>query len=158
MVCYSAYKASIATVQWKRIFLINIVYVTVLDVVDLFVRIDIVPLQILWMLAVVIVIFSVFPYVIKTVKSDFANIFQSIVDDTINAIQYPHLNLIPIIVFPDKVEIKERINSKVIYSVNLLETIEKYMVKTLTNQEKDAIYLKLVNLNMDMFTSTRLMR
>jgi len=72
--------------------------------------------------------------------------------------EYPHLNLIPIIVFPDKVEIKEKTNSKVIYSVNLLETIEKYMVKTLTNQEKDAIYLNLVNLNMNMFTSTRLMR
>ena len=38
-------------------------------------------------------------------------------------------------------------NSKVIYSVNLLKTIREYTVESLTDLQKEAIYSKLITLN-----------
>jgi len=58
-----------------------------------------------------------------------------------NLQEYQELNFIPIIVFSVKT------NSKVIYSVNLLKTIREYMTERLTDQQKEAIYSKLITLN-----------
>ncbi|ODA39988.1 nuclease-related domain-containing protein [Desulfosporosinus sp. BG] len=72
--------------------------------------------------------------------------------------EYQLINIIPIIVFPDNVAIKEKTNTKVVHSVNLLKTIKEYTVETITNQEKHSIYSKLVNLNTEMFVNGRLIK
>jgi len=64
-----------------------------------------------------------------------------------NLQEYKELNFIPIIVFSINADLKVKTNSKVIYSVNLLKTIREYMAESLSDQQKEAIYLKLLELN-----------
>jgi hypothetical protein len=64
-----------------------------------------------------------------------------------NLPEYKELNFIPIVVFSINADLKVKTNSKVIYSVNLLKTIREYMVESLTDQQKEAIYSKLITLN-----------
>ena len=64
-----------------------------------------------------------------------------------NLQDYKELNFIPIVVFSINAELKVKTDSKVIYSVNLLKTIREYTVESLTDQQKEAIYLKLLELN-----------
>ena len=64
-----------------------------------------------------------------------------------NLQEYQEMNYIPIIVFSINAELKVKTNSKVIYSINLLNTIREHTVETLTDQQKETIYTKLVNLN-----------
>ena len=61
--------------------------------------------------------------------------------------QKEELNFIPIIVFSINADLKVKTTSKVIYSVNLLKTIREYMAESLTDQQKEAIYSKLMGLN-----------
>jgi hypothetical protein len=60
---------------------------------------------------------------------------------------YKELNFIPIVVFSINADLKVKTNSKVIYSVNLLKTIREYTVESLTDLQKEAIYSKLITLN-----------
>ena len=64
-----------------------------------------------------------------------------------NLQDYKELNYIPIVVFSINAELKVKTDSKVIYSINLLKTIREYRVETLTDQQKEAIYSKLIGLN-----------
>jgi len=64
-----------------------------------------------------------------------------------NLPEYQEINFIPIIVFSINAELKVKTATKVIYSVNLLKTIREHTVETLTDQQKEAIYSKLVRLN-----------
>ncbi|WP_425803601.1 NERD domain-containing protein [Desulfitobacterium sp. Sab5] len=64
-----------------------------------------------------------------------------------NLNEYPDVNFIPIIVFSVGADLKVNTQTKVIYSVNLLKTIREYAVETLRNEQKEAIYAKLQNLN-----------
>jgi len=64
-----------------------------------------------------------------------------------NLQDYNDLNYIPIVVFSIDAELKVKTDSKVIYSVNLLKTIRDYKAESQTDQQKEAIYSKLIGLN-----------
>ncbi|MHB8076695.1 NERD domain-containing protein [Desulfosporosinus fructosivorans] len=64
-----------------------------------------------------------------------------------NLQEYQELSYISIIVFSINADLKVKTNSKVIYSVNLLKIIREYVVESLTDQQKEAIYSKLIKLN-----------
>jgi len=64
-----------------------------------------------------------------------------------NLQEYKELNFIPLVVFSINAELKVKTESKVIYSVNLLKTIRSYTVESLTDEQKEAIYSKLIGLN-----------
>jgi len=54
---------------------------------------------------------------------------------------------VPIIVFSIDADLKVKTNTKVIYSVKLLKTIKEFTVETITDQQKEEIYSKLLVLN-----------
>lgn len=61
--------------------------------------------------------------------------------------EFQEINFIPIIVFSVDSDLKVKTKTDVIYSVNLLKTIRRYNIETVTNDQKEAIYSKLVSLN-----------
>jgi len=64
-----------------------------------------------------------------------------------NLQEYQEINFIPIIVFSVDCDLKVKTNADVIYSVKLLKTIKKYNIETITNDQKEAIFSRLVSLN-----------
>ncbi len=56
---------------------------------------------------------------------------------------------ISIVTFTTKTDLKVKTSSEVVYTMNLKKTIEKYKTKVLSNEDKDIIYNKLLNLNID---------
>ncbi|ODA41596.1 NERD domain-containing protein [Desulfosporosinus sp. BG] len=64
-----------------------------------------------------------------------------------NLQEYPELNYVPIIVFSVDADLKVKTNTKVIYSVKLLKTIKEFTTETITEQQKEEIYSKLLALN-----------
>jgi len=64
-----------------------------------------------------------------------------------NLQEYQELNYVPIIVFSIDADLKVKTNTKVIYSVELLKTIKGFTAETITDQQKEEIYSKLLDLN-----------
>lgn len=64
-----------------------------------------------------------------------------------NLQEYGDLNYIPIIVFSTSADLKVKSTADVIYSVKLLKTIRKYSQETITDEQKEAVYSKLMSLN-----------
>ncbi|MBC2724269.1 NERD domain-containing protein [Desulfosporosinus sp.] len=64
-----------------------------------------------------------------------------------NLQEYQELNYVPIIVFSIDADLKVKTNTKVIYSVELLKTIKGFTAETITDQQKEEIYSKLLALN-----------
>jgi hypothetical protein len=61
--------------------------------------------------------------------------------------EYPDIKYITIIVFPIKAELKIKTKTDVIYTVKLIKTIRKYKEDNLSGSEKEAIFNKLLELN-----------
>ncbi len=64
-----------------------------------------------------------------------------------NLQEYPELNYVPIIVFSINADLKIKTNTRVIYTVKLLKTIKEFTAETITEQQKEEIYSKLLALN-----------
>lgn len=63
--------------------------------------------------------------------------------------QFNNINYISIIAFTIKADLKVTSKTDVVYTVKLPKTIKKYDVETITDSVKDAIYSKLISLNID---------
>lgn len=63
--------------------------------------------------------------------------------------EFPDVNYISIVVFTTKADLKVTTKTDVVYTVNLLKTIEKHNIETLTDPIKEQIYSKLISLNVD---------
>jgi hypothetical protein len=59
------------------------------------------------------------------------------------------LNYISIIAFTTKADLKVTSKTDVVYTINLIKTIRKYVTETISNSVKNDIYNKLIFLNID---------
>lgn len=64
-----------------------------------------------------------------------------------NLQEFRGINFIPIVVFSVDAKLKVETQNNVIYSINLLKTIKEHTVETITDVQKEAIYSRLLNLN-----------
>lgn len=62
---------------------------------------------------------------------------------------YEDILYIPIIVFSTKASLRVTVSIDVIYTVNLLNTIKKYKEEVITDEVKEKIYSKIINLNIN---------
>ncbi|WP_368293092.1 NERD domain-containing protein [Dehalobacter sp. TBBPA1] len=65
-----------------------------------------------------------------------------------NLHEYDSINYIPIVVFSVKADLKVKTKENLIYSVKLLKTIKKYSTETINNEQVEAIYNRLLALNL----------
>jgi hypothetical protein len=63
--------------------------------------------------------------------------------------EYKDINYISIVAFTTKVDLKVKAESDVVYTVNLLKTIKKYDIPTISDYVKEQIYARLISLNID---------
>lgn len=62
---------------------------------------------------------------------------------------FENINFIPIIVFSVNADLKVKCETSVIYSVNLLKTIKSYNTETIVDEEKDNIFNRIMDLNIN---------
>lgn len=62
---------------------------------------------------------------------------------------FSNLNYISIVTFTTNADIKVTTKTDVIYTTKLLKTIEKYNNHAISDENKEAIYMKLLSLNID---------
>jgi len=65
-----------------------------------------------------------------------------------NLQEYEGINFIPIVVFSVNADLKVKTEANVIYSIKLLKTIKRYSTETISNEQVEAIYNKLLALNL----------
>jgi hypothetical protein len=63
--------------------------------------------------------------------------------------EFKDINYIPIVVFTTNADLKVSTKTDVVYTTKLISTINKYNNQTISNSVKEAIYKKLVSLNID---------
>lgn len=62
---------------------------------------------------------------------------------------YPDINYILIAAFTTKADLKVNVKTDVVYTVNLLKTIKRYNIETISNSIKNQIYTKLISININ---------
>lgn len=62
---------------------------------------------------------------------------------------YPDINYILIVAFTKRADLKVNVKTDVVYTVNLLKTIKKYNIETISNSIKNQIYTKLISININ---------
>jgi hypothetical protein len=63
--------------------------------------------------------------------------------------EYADANYISIVAFTTKADLKVKVNTDVVYTVNLLNAIHKYSNEMISDSVKEQIYEKLISLNID---------
>lgn len=63
--------------------------------------------------------------------------------------EYTDVNYISIVAFTTKADLKVKVNTDVVYTVNLPKVISKYSSEIISNHVKEQIYEKLISLNID---------
>ena len=63
--------------------------------------------------------------------------------------EYTDVSYISIVAFTTKADLKVKTSTDVVYTVNLPKTIRKYNTETISDSDKEQVYLKLFSLNVD---------
>lgn len=63
--------------------------------------------------------------------------------------EYPDVNYLSIVAFTTKADLKVKTDTDVVHTVNLLKTIRKYNIESISDSVREHIYSKLLTLNMD---------
>ena len=73
---YFAYRDSKIVGHKKTIFLLSLFYITVFDIADIFNPIQLIFLEVIWMIAAIIVSIIVFPYLFRIFRRDIKILFK----------------------------------------------------------------------------------